>query len=76
MTINFRTYVNSFTDSKYKEISDVRDEVSGSDSLFTWEEKMFFNDPGIADVDKAKKLAILLLKVKKAEATSVEDKDL
>jgi len=37
---------------------------------------MFFNNVEISDVKKAKELAILLLKVKKAEATKVEDKDL
>jgi len=76
MAINFRTYTNDFSDSKYKEIDDIRGAKEGSDNLFELEERCLFDDWGINNIDKAKELGNLILMVKKAELTRTEDKEL
>jgi len=75
MAINFRTYTNDFSDSKYKEVDDIRSAQEGTDYLFDFEERELFNEWAI-DLSRAKELGKLLLMVKKAEATKTEDKEL
>jgi len=77
MSINFKTYTNDFSDSnKYKKVSDIRDAIEGTESIFDSKEQFLFDSPEISDLAKAKELGKLILKVKKAEIVKTEEREL
>jgi len=57
-----------------KSISEIKYAKEGNDDIFSQEERLLFLDSLITDVDKAREVAKLIVKVK--EARKSEDEDL